>query len=27
VDAAGHESLVSPYISPARDTDDVKTAR
>ncbi len=27
VDAAGHESLVSPYISPPRDTDDVKTAR
>jgi hypothetical protein len=24
VDAAGHESLVSPYISPARDADDVK---
>jgi hypothetical protein len=25
VDAAGHESLVSPYISPAREADDVKT--
>jgi hypothetical protein len=27
VDAAGHESLVAPYISPPRDTDDIKTTR
>jgi Peptidase family M28 len=25
VDAAGHESVVSPYIAPVRDTDEVKT--
>jgi hypothetical protein len=27
VDADGHESLVSPYISPSRDTDDVRTVK